>query len=334
MGYDFTVFKGSKDGSIHQSKTSKPDLQGNQVLVKVTASGLCGTDAHFRQENIVLGHEGIGVVEAVGPQVKGTKVGDRVGWGYEHDCCGRCQQCLKGLETFCPSRAMYGEADLDQGSFAHYAVWKEDFVYHIPDDISDEDAAPLMCAGATVYGALRVYDTSPSERIGIIGVGGLGHLAIQYAAKMGTEVVVFSGSDSKKEEALQLGASKFIATKGKKELQLDTKIDRLLVTTSAPPDWNLLIPCLAPGCVVYPLSVAGGNLEFPYLPFLFQGIRIQGSIIPPRHHHNDMIRFSSLHKIKPIIQKFPMTVEGITDAMEKLNEGKVRYRAVLIPEGK
>jgi D-arabinose 1-dehydrogenase-like Zn-dependent alcohol dehydrogenase len=102
----FTVFKGSKDGSIKESETKKGELKGNQVLLKVTASGLCGTDLHYRNADMVLGHEGVGIVEETGPEVKYLKKGDRVGWGYEHDCCGHCEQCLTGNETYCPERAM------------------------------------------------------------------------------------------------------------------------------------------------------------------------------------------------------------------------------------
>jgi D-arabinose 1-dehydrogenase-like Zn-dependent alcohol dehydrogenase len=170
----FTVFKGSKNGSIQRSETKKPELTGDQVLLKVTASGLCGTDLHYRKSDMVLGHEGVGIVEETGPDVKSLKKGDRVGWGYEHDSCGQCQQCLKGDETFCPQRQMYALADLDQGSFAHGAVWREAFLFRIPEGMSDEVAAPLMCGGATVFNALHLYGTQSTETVGIMGVGGLG----------------------------------------------------------------------------------------------------------------------------------------------------------------
>lgn len=239
----FTVFKGSKDGSIRKSTTNKPDqLTGDQVFLRITASGLCGTDEHYRAQDMVLGHEGAGVVEAVGPAVRKLKVGDRVGWGYQHDSCGECEYCLTGRETFCQERAMYGYADFDQGSFASHAVWKEAFLFKIPDSISDEDAAPLMCGGATVFNALRMYDIQPTSRVGIIGVGGLGHLAIQFASKMGCEVVVLSGTESKKEEAMKLGAHEFIAMKGKKDLDLGKKLNCLLVTTSMMPGTLFFAP--------------------------------------------------------------------------------------------
>lgn len=191
----FTVFKGTPNG-IKKEETSRPDLQGDQVQVKITASGLCGTDMHYRKgwtpsildpdcvltkaiaADMVLGHEGVGVVEAVGPAARYLKKGDRVGWGYEHDSCGHCISCLSGRETYCPEAAMYGYADLDQGSMAHGAVWREAFLFKIPDGLSDEAAAPLQCGGATVFNALHAYDTQPTETVGVMGVGGLGRSSV------------------------------------------------------------------------------------------------------------------------------------------------------------
>lgn len=231
----FTVFKGSKDGKIVKSQTTRPDLKNDEVLVKITASGLCGTDEHYRHADMGLGHEGAGVVQELGPTVKGLKKGDRVGWGYQHDSCGHCEWCLTGRETFCEQRAMYGYADLDQGSFGSHAVWREAFLFKIPDGITDQEAAPLMCGGATVFNALKMYNIQPTDRVGVMGVGGLGHLAIQFASKMGCDVIVFSGTESKKDEAIKLGATEFVAMKGRTELNIGRKLDALLVTTSVQP---------------------------------------------------------------------------------------------------
>jgi D-arabinose 1-dehydrogenase-like Zn-dependent alcohol dehydrogenase len=128
---------------------------------------------------MVLGHEGVGVVADVGPDATLLKKGDRVGWGFLQDTCGNCQLCLDGTETFCPERKLYGFADHDQGSLAYGIVKKETRIFKIPEQLSDEDAAPLMCAGATVFNALDSYGAKPTQRVGVIGVGGLGHLAIQ-----------------------------------------------------------------------------------------------------------------------------------------------------------
>lgn len=281
---------------------------------------------------MVLGHEGVGVVEATGPSCKFLKKGDRVGWGYEHDCCGHCQHCLSGAETYCPERAMYAFANRDQGSFASHAIWKEAFLFKIPDGISDEDAAPLQCGGATVFNALHAYNAQPTDTVGVMGVGGLGHLAIEFAAKMGCRVVVLSGTEAKRDEAMRLGAHEFIATKDLKELKVSQPLNRLLVTTSALPDWGQILPIMAPGATIHPLSVASGNFEIPYFPMLAAGITIQASIVAPRYIHKRMLEFAALHKIKPVVQTFPMTEAGILEAMGKLEKGQIYFRAVLIPQ--
>lgn len=335
-GFTFTVYKGSKDGSIVESSTHQEDLHGDQVLMSITHSGLCGTDEHYRSADQVLGHEGAGIVQKVGPDVRELKKGDRVGFGYLHDSCGRCEQCLTGKETFCPQRVMYGTGDFHIGSFASHSVWREAYLFKIPDSIPNEYAAPLMCAGATVFNALEMYGVRPTDRVGIIGVGGLGHLAIQFAANMGCEVVVFSGTDSKKEEAMKLGAEEFYAMKGVRgpeDLPKQLKpINHLLVTTSAKPDYALYSSILAPGATIFPLSVAEGNFEFPYMPMLLAGLRVQGSVVAARAIHTKMLEFAAVHNIRPIIEKFPLNKEGVEKAFEHLDHGEMRYRGVLVAQ--
>lgn len=326
----FTVFRGSKEGP-KQDQTSKPDqLNGTQVFVKVTASGLCGTDLHYLSADVVLGHEGVGVVENVGPDVQNLKKGDRVGWGYVHGACGACEQCIKGEDVFCAQRRLYGFHDTEQGSFSHGAVWPESHLHPIPDSMTDEVAAPLQCAGATVFTPL--HDVRADETVGVIGVGGLGHLAIQFAAKMGCRVVVLSGSESKKDDAHRLGATEFIAMNKRDENTKPTPIDRLLVTTSALPDWDVIMPWMAPKGTIYPLTVSQDALKIPAMPLLLSGVAVQGSLVATRTVHREMLRFAGLHGIAPWTETFPMTVEGIKQATDALNEGKVRFRAVLLPQ--
>lgn len=185
-----------------------------------------------------------------------------------------------------------------------------------------------------MYNALQLYPVTAGERVGIIGVGGLGHLAIQFAAKMGCEVVVFSGSDSKKEEATKLGAKEFYATKGVKELKLKDNrgIDRLLVTASVQVDWTMYQSVMNPRGVIYPLSVSEGDLQMPYMPLVVQGLRVQGSVVGSRNLHRQMLQFAAAHGIKPIIQTFPMSKQGIDEAFETLEGGKMRYRGVLVAQ--
>lgn len=278
---------------------------------------------------MVLGHEGSGVVEAVGPDVKTLTKGDRVGWGYQTDACGQCQECLSGHETFCSGRAMYGYANFDQGSFASHAVWREAFLHKLPEGLTDEAAAPLQCGGATVFAALQ--GLAPGVTVGVLGVGGLGHLAIQFAAKMGCRVVVLSGSSAKREQALSLGAHKFVATNEGQTVEDGWKIDRLLVTSSVQPKWNTLLPMMSMRSQIYPLSVSQDDLVIPYLPLISMGITIQGSLVATRVLHREMLKFAALHGVTPIVESFPMTEAGISEAIGKLEDGKMVYRGVLVP---
>lgn len=147
---------------------------------------------------------------------------------------------------------------------------------------------------------------------------------------MGCQVVVFSQTDSKKDEAMKLGADEFVATKGASELSVSGPIDHLLITTSQQPDWKLFLPIMAPGGTLYPLTVSPDDFKIPYMPIIAGELRIQGSLVAARQVHRDMLDFAAHHQIRPIIQTFPMTVEGITESMKILEDGKMRYRGVLV----
>jgi D-arabinose 1-dehydrogenase-like Zn-dependent alcohol dehydrogenase len=146
----------------------------------------------------------------------------------------------------------------------------------------DMHAAPLMCGGATVFNVLRSFGAKPTDRVGIIGVGGLGHLAIQFASKMGCQAVVFSSTDSKKDEATKLGADEFVATKGVKQLQVSGPIDHLIVTTSFQPNWSQFLPIMAPGAKIYLLTVSNDDFTIPYMPLIDGELRIQYGLSPDR----------------------------------------------------
>jgi D-arabinose 1-dehydrogenase-like Zn-dependent alcohol dehydrogenase len=329
----FKVYKGSASDGIQEGNTTKPALTGDQVLVKITASGLCGTDLHYKAADMVLGHEGAGVVQQVGPDVKNLKLGDRVGWGYQADSCGLCEQCLSGNEEYCPDREIYGVSNLDQGSFAEAAVWREAFLFKIPDNISDADAAPLMCGGATVWNALHRYGLSSDSTVGVIGIGGLGHLAIQFAAKMGMNVVVLSTNESKKDEALNLGASHFAITNGKDAIDIGaTKLDALIVTASVDIEWDTYIPLLNPKATILPLTIHFGNFSVPQFPLLAWGYRVQGTVIASRSELKKMLEFAARNDVRPVTMLFPLNKVGIEDSIKTLSEGKMRYRGVLVAQ--
>ena len=228
------VFRGV-DGKMKKAPAELPALGPKEVLIKITHSGLCASDIFFIPYGIALGHEGVGIVEKVGDAVTQFKVGDRAGGGYHRNSCGLCKYCLSGKDIWCYQRTIYGEGDYSNATIANYYVGVETYLHKIPEALASEDAAPLQCAGATVYTAL-IDTIKPSSRVGIIGIGGLGHLAIQFAAKLGAEVVVFSTTNDKEAEARRFGASEFYLLS---EPEKVTKpVDVLVFTGSAYPDWS------------------------------------------------------------------------------------------------
>lgn len=181
-----------------------------------------------------------------------------------------------------------------------------------------------------MFNALHRYNLAPTETVAVLGVGGLGHMAVQFAAKSGCNVVALSGSDSKKDEAAKLGAHEFIAMKGKEKLETSRLFDRLLVTIPSKPDWPILLPLLKPGASIHLLGVTDGNFEIPYMPLLLNGITVQGSVIGSRYIHRRMLAFAALHEIKPVLQKFKMDEESINDAMDRLEKGDIHFRGVFV----
>ncbi|KAM0454248.1 hypothetical protein ACHAPV_008521 [Trichoderma viride] len=215
VGKEYRGYR-SKEGSIIAYDAKVPELGPKDVVVRITHSGLCASDVAMVKLGapVALGHEGVGIVELIGSDVKQLRVGDRVGGGYHRDACG----------------------DYDNGTFGEFYIGKETFLHKIPDNISSEDAAPLQCAGVTVYTALR-ETVEPGMRVGIYGIGGLGHLAIQFAAKMGTEVVVYSTSADKEQEARAWGASEFHLVNTMYDT-IKAPIDVLVITGSYYPDFE------------------------------------------------------------------------------------------------
>ncbi|OPB41886.1 NADP-dependent alcohol dehydrogenase [Trichoderma guizhouense] len=289
------------DGKVFLSSNPPRDLQPKEVLIKITHSGLCASDLAYLQYGCVLGHEGVGIVEEVGSQ-----------------------------DILCYSRNIFGEGDFNNGTLGHHFIAQEGYVYPIPEEIPSEEAAPLQCAGSTVYSALIQY-YKHGMRIGILGIGGLGHLAIQFANKLGAHVTVFSTTASKEEEARQFGAHHFVVLGQEKE-QIQQPIDLLLLTGSKTPDWNSFMEkeILARGAYVVAIGFTGPLLEIPFMPTFFNGYNIVTNLVSSRRAHQEMLEFAARNNIHPVIEKFPFTNEGIAAGIEKLTSGKIRYRAVLV----
>lgn len=261
--------------------------------------------------------------------------GGSVVFGYQRSSCGACNQCISSLETFCPARRFYGFSEPDIGSMASHIVFREAFTYELPPGMSPAAGAALMCGGATVFNVLDMYDVRPTQRVGVVGFGGLGHLAVQFAARWGCEVVVFSRTEAKRAEALGYGAHEFHATEGVTSFPKDTvrPIDHLLVTASFQVPWEMYLSVLAKPGSIYPLTVAFDELRLPYVPWLFGGVRVQASIVAPRAIYRRMLAFAAFHGVQATIERYPLDQAGIERAMKELREGKIRYKAILFGPG-
>ncbi|RSM03150.1 hypothetical protein CDV31_010634 [Fusarium ambrosium] len=316
-----TVYRGTPSGRVQKGTVPWPGPpNAHQVTVHVTHSGLCGTDEHYKSQNMVLGHEGVGIVQAIGDSVTTLKVEDRVGcWGYCHGSCLNCESCHQGQELYCEQRQLYGFDEFDQGSFASYATWNEHFLLLIPETIPSAEAAPLMCAGAAVYSALRSAGVQWHHRVGVLGLGGLGHLAVQYAAKMGCHVTVYSYSSGKAEAARSLGASDFQVMGGGP--LPGRAVDCLLLAGAQHSDWSTVLSLVRRGGVISAMTVDSSELRCPYGEILMNAIRIQGSSPSAPNVQREMLSFSALHKIKPIVETFSFNEDGINEAMTKLRGG-------------
>jgi D-arabinose 1-dehydrogenase-like Zn-dependent alcohol dehydrogenase len=345
----FNVFKGSKEGKIIKS-TSNREIRPGEVLMRITHSGLCGTDEHFKHKDMGLGHEGVGVV-----QVEFKAHNTRITTNYHEGCRRRChnarQRRQRQLEL--PSLLLHAMQILPHRPrnalpatlhvwlsrsrpelLGLHAIWREAFLFCIPPSMERRDAAPLMCGSATVFNSLARFGAKPTGRVGlgIIGIGGLGHLAIQFTSKMGCDIVVSSQTESKNAEAIKTSASELFTTKDVKELNIRARIDHLLVCTSQQPEWKLFLPIMAPNRTVYLLTVSADESKMPYYLINALQLKVQGSLVAPRQLQGEMLEFAARHGIRPIVEEFPLKEEGIMECIERLEEGKIRYRGVLVAQ--
>ncbi|KAH8690054.1 chaperonin 10-like protein [Talaromyces proteolyticus] len=332
--FDLQVIHGTAPSGTITESTISAALGPGQVYIETTHSGLCGTDLGKLTSGYVLGHEGIGIIRAVGEGVSNVAVGDRVGFGYTYNICGACEPCLGGYDQYCVNRSDYSMNRVNMGSIGTGAVWNANTVFKIPEGYASENAAPMLCAGATIFTILDGCGVKPTDRVGIMGIGGLGHLAIKLAAGMGCDVVVLSRSEDKRAEAMSYGANEFYVfdpAKGVPEGWDQRGLKHLLLTGSAPSkDFLTLIQLMAVNGTIYPLGVSREHTPIMLTAMITKGIRIQASLTASRQTINKLLDFVARHNITPTVQAFPMTVAGAEQAIEALKSGKMRYRGVLV----
>lgn len=335
-----SIYHGSESGKITLHEPTTRELGPTEVAIKISHSGICFTDSHNRHRgDCGLGHEGAGIVTDVGTATKHLKVGDRVGAGYIYGTCGHCHQCITGFHQYCDEAKNFAFSELDQGTLGNFAIRDEGEAYKIPDAIESKYAGPLMCAGPTVYQALLNANLEPNATVGIVGVGGLGHLAVQFAKAMGYTVVVYSQTDSKRDDAFKLGADEFYTTKGVEKLVLpglaESKregVNALIFTTSEVPDLNPYLPVLAKQAWIIALTVQLTDVVIPFLPLLQGGFKFTSGAVSSRQNAHHLLDFCAKKGIRPWIEEFPLNERGLNEAFDRLESGKMRYRAVAVAE--
>lgn len=334
----FTAYASLKVGEKLQQWQYEPKpLDRNDVEIEVTHNGLCHTDIHMRDNDwdvssfpLVAGHEVVGKVTQIGADVNSLKIGDRIGFGWIRNSCRVCGACLRGEENLC-REGYKGLIVGNHGGFANKLRAPADFAYKIPDGLDSASAAPLLCAGITVYTPLRTYIQYPGTKVGVVGIGGLGHLAIKFARAMGAEVTAFSTSPDKEAEAKEFGAHHFCNWKSQEEMDAASgSLDLLLSTVSAEIDWDQAFGLLGKGGVFCLLGLPVSMLNIPLLPLVFDQKAVAGSVVGGRRFMTEMLEFAAVHQIKPMIETMP--ISQINEAMDKVLANKARYRIVLTSE--
>ncbi|KAI8148600.1 chaperonin 10-like protein [Fennellomyces sp. T-0311] len=334
-GYTITAFETTdKLGEFKQTTYQAQPLKDDEIYIKMLACGLCHTDVlYMGQPNMILGHEPVGEVADVGSSVKRFKKGDLVGFSYLRDCCLNCRQCNSGQDIMCPDRVMFPEGN--NNGFAHGVVCKDKFVYGIPKGLTAQEAAPLMCAGLTVFSALYQSNVPPTGRVAVVGIGGLGHLALQFARAWGYHVTAISHTPAKKEECLKFGAHEFMASKDftPEYIEKAPRFDLILDTVSVSLEWDTYIELLDRNGSFFLIGIPEKPIQISnILPFLQSQKVFKGAILGGRYIVDLMLEFAARHGIKPAIVEYPMTPEGITKAIKDSENNSVRYRAVLMPQ--
>lgn len=322
----------------------KPKTQGDfDVDVKIQFCGVCGSDLHTVSAGwgepmlpVIPGHEITGTVVKVGSKVTDFKVGDRVGVGAQVGSCMDCNLCKQDNENYCREKvdtynAKYPNGDIAQGGYSTGIRAHQQYVFHIPKELPLEQASPMLCAGLTVFSPLKRHGAGPGKRVGVVGIGGLGHYAIQFAKALGAEVTVFSHSPHKKDDAFELGAAHFVATGDKNFAEpLHGKLDLIICTADVSKGIPLDDLMLTLGVNGRFIMVALPDDELrPINPMNLatNGALFGGSHIGSKKEALEMLDVAVKHGVKSYIQMLPMKEAGT--ALKNLQNNKVRFRSVL-----
>ncbi len=312
------------------------ELRPEQVEIAVSSCGICHSDLIILDNEfgittypLVPGHEVIGKIVAVGSQAKSVTVGQTVGLGWTSGSCMHCSQCLSGNQNFCPQieSTIVGRP----GGFADKVRCHWAWAVPLPEGLDTATAGPLFCAGGTVFNALVQLGVKPTDRVGVVGIGGLGHLALQFLSKWGCEVTAFTSSEAKGDEARKMGAHHVVSSRDDSQLKsIAGSLDFILSTVSASLDWPQYLAALAPKGRLHIVGFAPEPIAVPSASLVLGQKSVSGSPLGSPTTTAQMLDFCARHAIAPITETFPMS--EVNAALDHLRSGKAHYRVVLTNE--
>ncbi len=318
-------------------EVAAPEPGPGQVLVRVAACGVCHTDLHAADGDwpvkpklpFIPGHEGAGHVAAVGAGVNSLKEGDRVGVPWLHSACGECEYCLTGWETLCPNQQNTGYSV--NGGFAEYVLAPAAYVGRLPDALDFVQAAPVLCAGLTTYKGIKELDVKPGDWVVVSGVGGLGHLAVQYARAMGLHVAAVDVADEKLALARELGAELTVnaevedpAAKIQEEIGGSHGV---LITAVSPPAFRQGLGMLRRGGTCVLVGLPPGDFPAPIFDIVLKRLTVRGSIVGTRKDIQEALQFAAEGKVRASVETQPL--EAVNEVFNRLRRGDVRGRVAL-----
>lgn len=308
-------------------------LGPDDVEIAVETCGICHSDPSMMANEwgittypLVPGHEIIGRISALGSNARGLTIGQRVGVGWAASSCMHCHWCLNGDQNLCLQNV--GTIVGHHGGFADKVRVQWPWAVPVPDGLDAREAGPLMCGGVTIFTPFRVFDVRPTDRVGVVGIGGLGHMALKFANAWGCEVTAFTSTAAKADEARSFGAHNVVSSRNDADLKrIAGSLDLLLVTVNVPLNWQAMIDTLRPkgrlhvvGAVLEPIPVAA-------FPMILGQKSVSGSPNGAPVTMAEMLEFAARHDVLPMTEHFPLS--RVNDAMQHLLDGKARYRIVL-----
>ncbi len=310
-----------------------PDIDKEQVDIKVHYCGICHSDLSMlnnewgnAQFPLVPGHEIVGEVISTGPNVKNIKTGDLVGLGWFSESCMHCDQCMSGSHNLCPTKeeVIVGR----HGGFADYVRCHWSWATPLPKGIDISKAGPLLCGGITVFNPILSSGVKPTDKVGVIGIGGLGHMAVKFLNKWGCEVTAFSSNPSKKEDILKMGAHQVVNSRDSSEMEkINGTLDFILNTTNVTLDWPGYLKVLAPKGKLHNVGAVLEPMGIPAFGLIGGDKSISGSPLGSPAQTRKMLEFCVRHNIYPITEEYPL--DKVNEAFDHLKAGKARFRIVL-----